>query len=78
MKTQGRKPDPFLLLDQVMARARKNKQDELTNKQEEQRLKRLNQRADEITFEILADTVAQEIALMLKNTISRDTKGKKR
>jgi hypothetical protein len=37
----------------------------------------VNQRADEITFEILADTVAQEIALMLKNTIGRETKTKR-
>jgi len=37
-------------------------------------LKQRNIKADEITFEILADTVAQDIALMLKNTIDRSKK----
>jgi len=32
-------------------------------------LQEMNKRADEITFEILADTVAKDIAGMLKNTI---------
>jgi hypothetical protein len=31
----------------------------------------MNQQADEITFQILADLVAKEIALTLKGTIKR-------
>lgn len=53
----------------------------MKKQQEEQEylklVQRLNQRADEITFEILADTVAKDIALLLKNTIDREKRPKK-
>lgn len=59
------KCDPIQVFDQIVA---KNK---LKNEHD---LKQRNIKADEITFEILADTVAQDIALMLKNTIDRSKK----
>jgi len=34
----------------------------------------MNKKADEIAFDILADTVAKDIALVLKTTIDRNSK----
>ena len=63
----SKKKDPFSLFDQVVQR-----KNEARTKEQELKLKQMNQRADEITFEILADTVAKDIAQMLKNTIDRN------
>ena len=35
-------------------------------------VKKMNQYADKLTFEILTDTIGSEIAVMLRSTIKRD------
>ena len=72
---QTTKKDPFSLFDQILQRKnnkQNNKPAEARTKDQELKLKQMNQRADKITFEILADTVAKDIAQMLKNTIDRN------
>ena len=56
----SQKKDKFQLFDQIVAR---NKKVKISTDEELTRMKKL---ADQITFEILADTVAKDIALMLK------------
>lgn len=52
--------------------------DDLKEKVAQQQLKKQHAKAaDQITFEILADTVAKEIAVMLRSTVDRN-KSKKR
>ena len=77
-KMSPSRPNTVALFDQLVARNRTKPAHNSPQTHHEQpqpskeQLIKMNKRADEIAFEILADTVARDIAFVLKTTIDRN------